>query len=245
MSPGPMFRWIAPLLMLLAATPAVGQQGAATLTVTVLSGATSRPLQGARVSVQGLGLQGTTDAAGRVRLRGLAAGSRTVSVQFLGFSPVQTSVMLPLEGALDLAVELEPRPVQLAELRVRAKRPSILYSNGFYTRKRDGSGTFLTRQEIQRTRPRHLSDVLRRLPGVELTPLAGGTARASMRGNSNRNCPIQYYLDGVLTGFFNADDVAPDDVEGVEIYRGAASIPPQFNRGTALCGVVVIWTRVE
>jgi hypothetical protein len=35
-------------------------------------------------------------------------------------------------------------------------------------------------------------------------------------------------------------------VEGIEVYSGASTIPPQFNtrEGTTICGVVLIWTRV-
>jgi hypothetical protein len=37
----------------------------------------------------------------------------------------------------------------------------------------------------------------------------------------------------------------PGDVAGIEICGGAAEIPAQFNRQTALCGVMVTWTRVD
>ena len=50
-------------------------------------------------------------------------------------------------------------------------------------------------------------------------------------------------MDGTLTGNMLMDEVRPEDVEGLEIYRGAASLPPEFNKGSAMCGAVVIWTR--
>ena len=37
----------------------------------------------------------------------------------------------------------------------------------------------------------------------------------------------------------------PDMVEGIEVYRSAAEIPPQYNGSNSACGVVVIWTRHE
>lgn len=33
------------------------------------------------------------------------------------------------------------------------------------------------------------------------------------------------------------------DIEAVEIYRGAGSVPGEFGGGDAACGAVVIWTR--
>jgi hypothetical protein len=32
-------------------------------------------------------------------------------------------------------------------------------------------------------------------------------------------------------------------IGGIEVYRSAAEIPPQFNGSGAACGVIVIWTR--
>jgi hypothetical protein len=40
------------------------------------------------------------------------------------------------------------------------------------------------------------------------------------------------------------DELTPDQVEGIEIYRGSSSVPPQFNTGTSMCGVIAIWSRV-
>src|SRR5690606_18296194 len=124
---------------------------------------------------------------------------------------------------------------------------SILFTNGFFERRGSGFGTFMTRQEIVAMRPRFMSDVLRRVAGINLVNSPyGGSSRASMRGAKTlASCPIQYYVDGAMTGMFNIDEVRPEDVEGLEIYRGAATIPPSFNKGSAMCGVIVIWTRVR
>jgi len=67
--------------------------------------------------------------------------------------------------------------------------------------------------------------------------------RAQMGG---RDCPPQYWVDGVKAFALNIDDIIPQDVEGIEIYEGASTVPPQFNtkEGTTICGVVLIWTRI-
>lgn len=222
-------------------------QGApSSLTVVVRAGSTLQPLPGAQVIVQGMGIGGVTDASGTLRLADLPVGSREVEVRFLGYAPARSVVVLQPEKASRLTFDLVMQPIQLAEVKVRTRR-SILQTNGFFNRRDSSFGTFMTRQEIQAMRPRYMSDVLRRVAGVSLTNSAhGGAASARIRGTKVLgSCPIQYYLDGTMTAMFNIDEVRPEDVEGIEIYRGAATIPPSFNKGSAMCGVIVIWTRIQ
>jgi hypothetical protein len=224
-------------------TLASAQGGAASLLVHVYT-VEGQPLEGASVLVLGTGTRGITDASGAVRLEGVAGGSRTLVAQFLGFAPARSTLVMPLSGSAEVSVSLSPRPIHLAEVQapIPVRRP--LEGTGFYRRQESGIGTFVTRAEIESARPRALSDFLRgRVSGVDLTPAVAGTAHASMRGNVSRNCPIQFYLDGVQTLGLGVDDVKPYDVEGMEIYRGAASIPVAFNKGTAVCGVIAVWTK--
>lgn len=234
---------LAAALMLLA-LPAAGQEAAAT--VTVHASDTGLPLAGAQVSVREMNVRATTDASGRASLTGLPAGSRALVVRYLGYAPEEVVVTLTPDRVASVALSLRVQPIALAAVAVRAQR-SRLQDTGFFQRRSGGFGTFVTREDIERMRPRFLSDVLRRVAGISLQSSAyGGTSRASMRGNKVLGgCPIQYYVDGTMTGFFNIDEVQPQDVEGLEIYRGAATIPPAYNKGSAMCGVIVIWTRVQ
>jgi hypothetical protein len=226
-------------------SPAAAQAGGGATTLAVaVRGSDGRPLAGAQVQLPGLRARAVTDASGRARLDGLRPGSATIIVQLLGYSTERATMILPLSGAAEASFTLEPQPVQLAAVRVRAAPPLPLVGTRFYSRRKAGIGTFLTRAEIESARPRSLSDFLRgRVAGVDLTPAIAGTAHASMRGNVGRDCPIQFYLDGVQTLAYEVDDVKPYDVEGLEIYRGAASVPVIFNKGTAACGAIVVWTK--
>jgi hypothetical protein len=42
------------------------------------------------------------------------------------------------------------------------------------------------------------------------------------------------------------DDIGIHDVEALELYRGPAGLPPEFNDrlGRPNCGAIVIWTRL-
>lgn len=67
-------------------------------------------------------------------------------------------------------------------------------------------------------------------------------------------CYMDVYLDGALVynsaqrggaPLWDLNSMRPDQIEGVEVYTGAAQTPPQFNRTSGGCGVVLIWTRIS
>ena len=90
-----------------------------------------------------------------------------------------------------------------------------------------------------------------RLPGRGATQgvleAVGAAVRDDNTGALPDECPVQFYLDGVpyqpqQEGTLGGE-VQPSLIEALEIYRGAAEVPPELRRGRSDCGVVVIWTR--
>jgi hypothetical protein len=235
-------------LLAVEARPLDAQSVTSSLEISVRAAADDRPLPGARVRIDGIGINYVTDESGFLRVSGLPSGPRRIQVGYLGFAPLDEVVAFDPARPTHLTVRLHVQPIPLAEVRVRG-RQSILVSRGFFERRRFGQGTFYTRDEIEQMRPRYMSDVLRRVAGIQVGNVGvGSRARPAIRGSSAgglRNCPIQYYIDGTFTSAFDIDDVVPTDVEGIEIYKGAATLPPSYNKGTASCGLVLIWTRVE
>ncbi len=66
----------------------------------------------------------------------------------------------------------------------------------------------------------------------------------SLPGSLLESCRIQYYVDGVpFPADQGIDDIPPDEIVGIEIYKGPASTPPIFARQGGSCGVIAIWTR--
>lgn len=225
------------------------QQGTSALVVTVTSHGSGRPVMGARVSIVGTQIAATTDAAGRLRMAGLPTGTQTVEVRRLGYATRLKLVNLQPGQSTPVSFDLEVEAIPVAAIRVEGKRlrdwgAEYLERSGFDRRRKTGLGSFITRAELERRNPSFLSDALRAVPGINFQPnTMRGDAYVSMV-RAGRPCPIQYFVDGQLIGpGFNIDEIAAGDVEGLEIYRGASQVPPEFNRRTASCGVIAVWTR--
>ena len=67
----------------------------------------------------------------------------------------------------------------------------------------------------------------------------GGYSLRIVRGM----CQPYYIIDGQYQPGFELDLIPPNDIEGIELYKGSSETPPQFNRMNAVCGVIVVWTR--
>jgi len=157
---------------------------------------------------------------------------------------------------LQVEVRLDPEAILLAPLEIVAWSEVIdnAMLEGYWRRVESGLGIYITREQVEARNPGFVSDLLREVPGVQMS---GGTvgARPSVRmvRASNRNCATQIFVDGFLvnprdiTGEpedFRIDDmVSPASVEGIEVYRGLSTVPPEFLNPDAACGVIAIWTR--
>ena len=63
------------------------------------------------------------------------------------------------------------------------------------------------------------------------------------RMRNARTCRVKIYLDHHLVGGGIDQFVLPLEVAGVEIYKGAASLPAEFGGADSQCGVVAVWTK--
>ncbi len=230
---------VAPLAIALLLSPTlVTAQSTASLSGRVVSAADGEPLPHAQVRLTDQNRTAITDLQGRFLVSELEPGSLILVVSFLGTTSEPMEVRLN-EGELErvliyMDVALEPITAEIA----RSQRPGKL--RGFYRRMDSEQGYFITRSDIEDRQPRRMTDMLRRVPGVEVGRADLGPVGVSM--GRGRACPIQYFVDGIRAPFFDIDNVLPDDVAGVEIYPGVARIPIQF-RYQATCGAIVIWTR--
>lgn len=124
---------------------------------------------------------------------------------------------------------------------------------GFNYRASRGLGTFLDRDAIARRNPIRLNHVIAEHGwNVE----GGGDVFTSKVWNRRYHCAPTVYINGSRVTHVpeRADTLAareagealalvhPSDVTGIEIYRGAATVPGEFGGSDARCGVIVIWT---
>ncbi|HSU15313.1 TonB-dependent receptor plug domain-containing protein [Longimicrobium sp.] len=243
------------LLGLAVLAPSVrAQQGAGEsrfLVVHVTDSATGTGVADAEVWVGGTRV--STDSAGNALLP-LRHDRETVVVRRIGYGDARREVAA---GPASVDVALEPSPVALNGVSASSRRmPMSPPLQRFYARMEHGRGSFLTREQIDRRKPRRLTDLFREIPGVRVASTSRGD-RLVMTGATPAmyrvdprweagDCPVQYYLDGVsyqpdFAGVPN--DVRPDEVEGIEVYRRLSEVPVEFRRPGAECGVVVIWLK--
>jgi hypothetical protein len=229
--------------MLVVASPGFTQATPATLIGMV------RDTNGTPVALARLSSSGTlaiSDTGGRFILV-LPGGAITVAVRRLGFAPRDTAMELR-EGRTDsLVVVLKVLAFDLPGVTAEADAFEQMRLSEFYRHRKSSGGHFFDRQEIEARRVTRISDLLRRLPGVRMIPDRSGRVHLRLaRTAGGRDCPPDYFIDGVRAQFLNVDDLPITDIEAIEIYSGPARVPPEYNTrfGNPSCGTIVLWTRV-
>jgi hypothetical protein len=202
-------------------------------------------LSGAQVSVQGTNIRAVTDDDGTFRLGRLRAGDLTLSIRRLGYRPESPSVRVSSEAQTRLDVRLVALAMRLPTVEVRRK--AEVYDSrlaGFVARQEKHVGHFVTREQLDRMRSARFVDALRQIPGVQMRPLRGGGITVALRGS---RCPPLVFIDGFPAdaGTLDLDMLDLASVEGIEVYSGLATVPPEFMgaRGTHACGVIAVWSR--
>lgn len=233
------------------ATSAAAQSIPVVLQVVVVDATSGAPIPGAQVIVDGRGGMVSGDD-GMAEVAGTLGDSVVMEVRRVGYALRRLSAYPTSGTPLFITIPLELAPVTLAPVRVEATAgPRSRELREFYARMRGGAGQFLSRSDIDSRRPRDLNDLFRMLPGIPMSQTAFGDkpmmeAKASMLADREGECSVQYFLDGTpilpQAGVIKLD-VAPDEVEGIEIYRRGTLAPPRFQRQHGSCGVILIWKR--
>jgi hypothetical protein len=213
-----------------------------------------RPLGSADVSVVGVGARVVTSDNGRFRFLQVPAGQYLLVVRRIGYAPTSGIIDVPSTDTLRLAYTLARATNLLDTVRIKETRISMRMKE-FDERRLQGVGQFITQDQIERRGSRDASDFLRTLSGIDVSRITtqafAGTIALSKReggsvgGDGAGACPMQVLLDGiVLPRFFNLDLLPPPkQIAGIEVYSGAATIPPQFGGPDRRCGLILVWTR--
>lgn len=211
-----------------------------------------RPVRAATVLLPALGVSVVSSDQGRFRLPSLPSGRWEIRVRHVGHGVHSDSVDVRPGARIHLSLRLTRDPVEVAPLNVEVESVRSLWLDrvGFYDRRRRGHGTYVTRRQLEEWGTSELSQAFRRIQGFRLK---GPSVRRYVHSNRDGRsfdrggaCQTQFFVNGEAQPLPNGiDSFLPADVAALEIYRGTASLPAEFNRRSASCGAVVIWLRSE
>lgn len=203
---------------------------------------TGLPITGASVALTGTALATRTDSLGQFALTGVAPGVFLLEIRAVGYATTSWRLTLKPGKVLTHLFEMELLPYELPEVVVKGKQPlSVRRFADFERRRRAGMGYFLTQEQIERTNPATLIDVLVTVRGVKQVCLTNDCSAIMAR--SPPGCYPQYFLDGHESTPYFARNTPPHDVRGIEVYRGSSETPGEFTGSNSGCGVIVIWTK--
>lgn len=180
-----------------------------------------------------------TDSTGSFVLTPVPRGRYVMRVERIGYKALEDSLTLETPEDAEITVFMVPEAVDLDPLVVTAARTAAYYLRDFERRRATGSGTFITRTDIQRANPNSTSEMLQRLGRVRVVRGTRGEANLFMRGT----CRPQVYVDGALLHNAISIDSAtlPEDIAAVEVYSDAG-VPIQYAIKSP-CGVILVWTH--
>lgn len=234
-----------------------GAQGSTGTVAGIALDSARTALGGVEIQVDGGRWRAVTDDRGMFRVEGVSAGSHRLVGRRIGLAPDSVTMTVTEGHTSDVRLTLRPSATELGAVDVVDSRVVPARLQGFEERRarnRNG-GHFMTRVDIERIMPSTTSDLLRRFQGVKVVDSMGVSLAVSARGPkmtmvSGRPVPVQCVVrigvDGSLKEpYFAMNSIPQGDIHGIEVYAGAATIPPEFNgaRRDASCGLIMIWTR--
>lgn len=228
-----------------AAAPGGGPDTLSTVTGAVTDHENGKPVAGAVVSLQMSAEEShamrttNTDDEGRFRFPDVGPGAYRLSVTRLGYHSLEDSVAVPPAAEVRVEAKLSTSPLDLEPIVVVVRSRGQSVVPGLAGRRQRGPGTFILRDRIEASKAKHVSELLRLAPGVQLVP--EGDLGYSIR--LRHGCRPSIWIDDARTTSVDIDGLLlPSDIEAIEVYH-AGEMPPRFGLDT--CGAVVFWTRTR
>ena len=221
---------------------------------TIVDSASRRPLSGATVTAVGEPVSTRSDDAGRFALPLHRAGMVVLTVRRLGYSAQTWSFAMTAADTADATLPIVPAVAQLDTVDVNARTSVAMSANvvDFERRRQQRSGgTFITRDQIDEEHAVTTSDLLRRVPSVDVRQKDLRTVIVSHRGTVSARitqdlCVIPIGRDGLILGpTYNVNDIPANEIYGIEVYAGPATVPVEYRNSlpNGFCGLVMFWTR--
>lgn len=253
-----------PCLLAAVFAPTLHAQQQVHLEGIVVDDADRAPVADARVEVFDgwgrLNRSRRTDSLGHFRLPLRRLGAYRIRVRIRGYPEVSQVVLTEAYPYNSIEVRVRKGAQLLAPITILGRAQSLPRPEmaAFHHRLRTGRGSFITRDDVDATRPGHISDMIAWSPGVAIRR-AGASgddrlliARRVIDGRLTE-CPLRVLVDGELvnprTAAGEVGPVAIDAmvdqsmVDGIETYVDAAAVPPALRNVPAGCGAIAVWTR--
>ena len=209
-----------------------------------------KPVGAARVEIPISGVSTQTREDGSFRLAGVLTGTQLLVARSLSFATAVEAVGVTSRQPTNITLMLAEKVSVLDPVLVTARREYALDKSGFTRRKLAGGGHFFTREDIDQRKPNYITDMVKNLPGIDVSHERGGTVISGRRAatsiySGNRSC-TRVYVDGSDWGSLQAGDldmiVNPDDVIGLEVYQ-PGDVPNRFRNLRGDCLTLVVWTQ--
>jgi hypothetical protein len=166
-----------------------------------------------------------------------------------------------------LVAQLAPVMVRSTAADTRGAPPE------FTQRMANAQGVYFTAADIEKVHPRRISDMLRRVPGLLILPNGEIFSGRGVVTVNSKACAhgMPVYVDRVLVGGGSEGDpasinddalhrkpewlgataesrsvidgVKPQDIAGIEVYKGPATAPATLSGSTSSCGEILVWTK--
>lgn len=207
---------------------------------------TGEPLEGAQVSDIFSRLSSLTTKTGTVSLVFLPDSGSMVRVQKIGYQPATMLVKISAEDTLPITMVLSPVATTLPTVVTMDSAPRYVSPGlrAMEERRKKGFGQFITETELRKNDSKRLTNVIRTLSNINLACPRKGLRRGECWAVGGRTgCPLDVYLNGALSTDNDLEKLQVSEFAGVEYYPGGATIPPQYNKTSAACGVLLLWSR--
>jgi len=210
------------------------------------------PLQAAEVKILSTSVKVNTGPSGRFRLTQVPIGQYVLIIRRVGYHPTSAVVQVGTDTIRPSYI-LE-RGTTLEAAVITEKRTSRRMAE-FEQRRKVGLGEFMSAEDIEKRASVYVTELLRRFQGIIVGPSytsgSGGSPEylaLSKREGGNPltgACPMVVVVDNVtMPTPFNLENLpSPKYLAGIEVYHGAATVPPQFSGMNRGCGVILIWTK--
>lgn len=189
-----------------------------------------------------------TGNSGRFQFGEVAPGRYFLSIKRIGFQPVYTALAVDPGDHQEYHFTLHLIPAGLPDVAVESVAEALNRGlRDFESRSQIQIGTFLTRDEIEKSGMSQLSFLVRRYLPTLAGPGSNQTVMRSSGGGRTWNvgptgCAPTVAINGnIQRGRILLDLISVESVEALEIFT-AEEIPLELRNQTSRdCGLVVVW----